>query len=339
MNGTLALPRLSAAIPLALRAQCSEGKLAEYIIAAGCVSEIDVPRELSTAVSPLDVCERALQRWLRGTLGPLRLLCPAIMLRHDAPDDEVLELEWSELGQEVLLIGPVLERLEGAVAGLGASVLSELLLQDVWPLWGQSDAVEHLINDSWYGEESEHIMLDEHSDTPQERAELLAAIVTRAAIDAAVPLWARDSQRHVALDDAQLARLASELDEAGCAARLLLDLRHALARMRRAQEQGCMATVHFPGMPRPDSEDDEDWQEFVGYAKVFGWRGPTDTTVRVFDEMYNYAMQGECCYAIGRVLLHRDHPEQLRRWCAAMEMRLRVVAAVDALLAVVAQPY
>ncbi|MCD9026823.1 PRTRC system protein F [Luteimonas sp. BDR2-5] len=324
MSAALTLPRLSPGIPLSVqpcyRRRANAG-LARFLVDAGVLREADVPAAWNDA---LEVCQRALDAWIKRQIGPLHCLSPLFLLiagdtdtfppTRAAPDAYAsARLIWMEEQERQWVVGPGLEALERAQAGLGGAVLDALAAQhDVYPVFTPEAACDVVSYLHWYGEDNEEAALDmQCGDDEDERAAMREQMVTRAMIDAAFPVWA---QGRLPLRAQRLAlpRLAEGVRDARL--RAIVDDALALSRLRIGPEF------------RPEADG-----EFIGWGAVLSW-AEDDLSVRVYDDLVDQAHQGEYCDIIGAVELPMNAPAAMADWRKAMRARFRAIGLLDRLI-------
>lgn len=202
MSAVLALPRIDPRIPqsvLPLGRHRANAGLARFMVDAGVLSAADVPDVWNDA---LDVCERAMEAWLRRHIGPLRCLSPLFVLTMDEKGASTCcvheayasaELVWLEGNQQQWAVGAGLEALERAQPGLGGAILDLLNAQQTtYPLFTPAIACDVVSYLHWSGEDNEEAALDvQCGDDEQERAERREQMITQAMLNEAFPAWAQ----------------------------------------------------------------------------------------------------------------------------------------------------
>ncbi|MCE4369730.1 PRTRC system protein F [Xanthomonas hortorum] len=324
MNAVLALPRLSPGIPSSVQRlgrRRANAALARFLVEAGVLRAVDVPATWSDA---LEVCQRALDGWVKRQIGPLHCLSPLFVLcaedgethtsrRYEHETYASARLAWLEANEQQWVVGPGLEALERAQPGLGGAVLGALASQHVvYPLFTPETACDIVSYLHWCGEDDEEAALDvQCGDDPQERAEMREQMITRAMLNEAYPPWA---QRWVPLRARQLGlkTLAPGVCEPHL--RAIVDDAIALTRLR------------LDSRFRPDIEG-----EFIGWGAVLSW-AEDDLTVRVYDDLVNHAHQSEYCDVMGEVELPLDQPAIMADWRRHMRARFRAIVLIDRLI-------
>jgi PRTRC genetic system protein F len=188
VNHALPLPRLAKTIPQSVvprQLAAANASIARFLIQAGAVREGDIPQAWDDA---LQVCERALDAWVKRELGALHCLQPRFCLT--ALDDSggypvgprkgplcyrKVDICWSERREQQWVVGDALEALERQQSGFGAAVLDVLRRQSrfVYPLFTPDLACDVASYVYWCGEENEEVTLDmECGDNQEERAAL-----------------------------------------------------------------------------------------------------------------------------------------------------------------------
>lgn len=334
MTIPLTLPRLSTSVPPVLVPTTQRGenaKLAQYLLQARALRATDIPRQW---VDPLAVCSKALDRWTRRHIGPLRCIDLKIWLEPltESPSyacatlrdggniqggkairyDRV-RLAWcSEVYQWP--VGAGLEGLERLLPGLGATALNILsrradlivplftpVVAEYWASWLY-----------WYGETNEEFALMESCGDDEEAKEAMRAdMVTRAKLEAAFPAWALSPSTHRITS-----RALKAVDTTGwhsSAAEFVADL---LRLDRLKVRDDC----------RPDVDG-----EFIGFSAVLSWR-EDDMTVRIFDDGVNSASEAEFCDIAGERFISLDAPQEMAEWLKSMRRRMRIIALVDRLI-------
>lgn len=327
MNAVLALPRIAPAVPTAVvpsRRRCANAGLARFLIEAGAVSAADVPARWTDA---LDVCERALDAWIRRRIGPLRCLSPLFVLtvgddaRYGEPERDpeqgygAARLVWQEANLRPWAVGAGLEALEREQPGLGGAVLDLLTAQQAaYPLFTPEIACEQVCYLHWSGEDNEEDALDAQcGPDPQERAEMREAMITRASLDAAFPAWAQRRRALMARERRPgLKRLARGVRDPSL--RGIVDDALALSRLRVGQ-------AFWP----------EEEGQFMGWGAVLTW-AEDDLAIRIYDDLCQYAYQSEYCEEMGAVDLPLDQPAVFSHWRKAMASRCRAIGLIDRLI-------
>lgn len=325
MNAAYRLPRIPAFIPRAVvptdRAHANAG-LARFLVEAGALTEADIPQAWGDV---LEVCGRALDAWIKRQIGPLHCLSPVFVLM--ANDDEgsfpsprrkpasyaSATLCWAEREERQWVVGPGLDALERACAGLGAAVLDVLERAHLaYPLFTPDMARSVASYLYWYGEDNEEAALDEQcGDHLAEREDMRRQMVTRQMLECSFPAWACNftPKRR---GGAGLRKMAYGVGDARL--RAIADDALALSRLRFMDEF------------RPDIEG-----EFIAWGAVLSWC-EDDVTVRIYDDLINMAHQGEYCDRMGEVALPLDQPALFAGWRAAMRTRLRAIGLIDRLI-------
>ena len=330
MNGAMTLPRLAASIPRTLvpapLAQANAA-VSRFLIEAGALREGDIP---ATWDDTLQVCERALDAWVKREVGPLHCLLPGfamvavsdsgghpvarpgVPLRYSAVD-----LYWYETREHEWPIGLGIEALEGAYPGLGAVVLKVLSDQSrfVYPLFTPDLACDVATYVYWCGEENEEIALDMHcGEDEQARAAMREEMVTRETLEAAYPDWAR------------------RWPNTGRRRGLAPGLRSAVRTLKDPKAQQIVADalalsrLHVEDKFRPDIEG-----EYIGFGAVLSW-SESDVTVRIYDDLLNMAHQAEFCDRIGELQIALDAPQSMGAWQKAMRTRFKAIGLIDRLI-------
>jgi PRTRC genetic system protein F len=330
MNGIMTLPRLAASIPRTLipapLAQANAA-VSRFLIEAGAIREGDIPAAWDDT---LQVCERALDAWVKRELGPLHCLSPCfamvaidecggyptarpgVPLRYSA-----IDLYWHEAREHEWPIGQGLEALDRECPGVGAVVLKVLSDQSrfVYPLFTPDLACDVATYAYWCGEEDEEIALDmQCGEDEQARAAMREEMVTRAMLEEAYPEWARrwphaDPRRGRGPSLRQAARKLKDPKAQQIAADAL-----ALSRLRVEDKF------------RPDIEG-----EYIGFGAVLSWH-ENDVTVRIYDDLLNMAHQAEFCDRIGELQIALDAPQDLAAWQKAMRTRFEAIGLIDHLI-------
>jgi PRTRC genetic system protein F len=324
----LYLPRLQQAIPQSVvprQLAAANASIARFLIQAGAVREGDIPQAWDDA---LQVCERALDAWVKRELGALHCLQPCFCLT--ALDDSggypvgprkgplcyrKVDLCWSERREQQWVVGDALEALERQQSGFGAAVLDVLRRQSrfVYPLFTPDLACDVASYVYWCGEENEEVTLDmECGDNQEERAALREEMVTRRKLDEAFPAWAVTTARTPRLSRAAFARLAQDLPDP--MARAIATDALALAQLR------------IQDAFRPDIDG-----EYLGYGAVLSWR-EDDLTVRIYDDLLQLAHQSEFCERMGELEIGLDAPQAMRAWQRDMRVRFKAIRAIDRLI-------
>lgn len=322
MNAVCVLPRLPAHIPQAVvptDRRCANAGLARFLVEAGALAEADIPEAWSDV---LEVCGRALDAWVQRQIGPLHCLSPVFVLmandagpfppRQQRPSGYAsASLCWAEREERQFVVGPGLEALERACAGLGAAVLGVLERAYLaYPLFTPDMARSVASILYWYGEDDEEMALDEQcGDDLAEREEMREQMVTRELLECSYPAWAcnlppRPRQPLCKMaDGARDVRLRAIVEDA-----------IALSRLR------------FKDDFRPDIDG-----EFIAWGAVLSWC-EDDVTVRIYDDLIHMAQEGDFCDRMGEVELPLDQPAVFAGWRAAMRTRFRAIGLIDRLI-------
>ena len=324
MSAIGALPRLSAGVPKVVlptdRIRADAG-LAQYLVQAGALTDADIPE---TWNGVLEVCARALDGWAKHQIGPLHCLSPVFVLEVNETEDlrssrrgqaagyRSAKLCWIERQERQWVVGPGLEALERACAGLGAAVLAVLERAHLaYPLFTPDMARSVASYLYWYGEDDEGMALEEQCDDPDEREEMRQQMVTRELLESAFPAWACSFGARPPKRPTLRALSSKVADE-----RLHAIVDDALA----------LSRLHLKDEFRPDLDG-----EFVAWGAVLSWR-EDDVTVRIYDDLLNTAHQGEYCDLIGDIELPLDQPARFAEWRAAMRTRFRAIGLIDTLI-------
>jgi PRTRC genetic system protein F len=323
VNAVLALPRISQAVPqsvLPLDRRRANAGLARFLVEAGVLSAADVPAVWSDA---LEVCQRALDAWVKRQIGPLHCLSPLFVL---AADDDPMRsskrqasaryaaatLVWLEANVQQWVVGAGLEALERTHSGLGEAVLEVLRRQHaVYPLFTPDIACELVSYLHWWGEEDEEAALDAQCVDEEDRADMREQMITRQMRDAAFPAWARQWRSRTPRRPG-LRQLA----------------RHVLDPRQQAIVADALALsrLHVRDDFRPQADG-----EFIGWGAVLSWH-EDDLAVRIFDDLVNMAHESEYHEEMGVLGLPLDAPQVMADWRRAMGVRFRAIGLIDRLI-------
>lgn len=328
MNHALPLPRLAGAIPLSVvpcQLAAANAAVARFLIQAGAVREGDIPQAWDDA---LEVCERALDAWVKRELGTLHCLRPYFSLvavdeaggypsvsRKEPVRYHKVDISWGECRERQWVVGDTLEALERQQAGFGAAVLDVLREKSrfVYPLFTPDLACDVASYIYWCGDENEEVALDmECGDDEEEREAMREDMVTRKKLDEAFPAWAIATPRKRFLSRAALARLAQ-----GASDSLGRDI---------AADVLALATLRIEDEFRSDVDG-----EYIGFGAVLSWR-EDDPTVRIYDDLLQLAHQSEFCDRMGELEIALDAPQAMRGWQCAMRVRFRAIRLLDRLI-------
>ncbi|MES2264284.1 MAG: PRTRC system protein F [Pseudomonadota bacterium] len=327
----MALPCLSGAIPLAVvpqRLAAANASIARFLIQAGAIREGDVPDRPGDA---MEVCQAALDAWIKRELGPLHCLSPVFNLRpveHSDLDTVAREparteavshyrtvmLDWCENREQQWIVGEALEALEHERPGLGPAVLNVLRQQSrfVYPLFTPDVALDVASYLYWCGEEDEDEMLAmECDDDEDEKAVMRAEMVTRQSFDDTFPRWALEDPCQW-LPVAAIEWMADGLPDQGVRD-IVADVL-ALARLRIREAFS------------PEVEG-----EYLGWGAVLSWR-EDDISGRIYDDLTRMAYESDYCDRIGELVLALDEPQAMRRWRRAMRPRFEGIRLIDRLI-------
>lgn len=323
MNTAYRLPRIPAQVPRVVvptdRTRANAG-LARFLVEAGALAEADIPTAWSDV---LEVCARALDAWVKRQIGPLHCLSPVFLLlaneernfppRQCRPTTYAsASLCWAEREERQWVVGPGLDALERACAGLGAAVLDVLERAHLaYPLFTPDMARSVASYLYWYGEEDEEMALDEEcGDNLAEREELRQQMVTRQMLECSFPAWACNFMPR---------RAWPKLRKRACGV--------GDARLRTIVEDAvALSRLRFKHEFRPDIDG-----EFIAWGGVLSWC-EDDVTVRIYDDLINMAHQGEYCDRMGEIELPLDQPALFAGWRAAMRARFRAIGLIDRLI-------
>ncbi|WP_420475197.1 PRTRC system protein F [Noviherbaspirillum sp. ST9] len=328
MNHALQLPRLEKTIPLSVvpsRLAAANAAVARFLIQAGAVREGDIPQAWDDA---LQVCERALDAWVKRELGALHCFRPYFSL---AAVDEAggypsasckepvryhkVDICWGECREQQWAVGDALEALERQQAGCGAAVLDVLREKSrfVYPLFTPDLACDVVSYVYWCGEENEEVALDmECGDNEDEREAMREEMVTRKKLDESFPAWVIATPRKRRLSRRALARLAQDASDP-----LARDI---------AADVLALATLRIEDEFRPDVDG-----EYIGFGAVLSWR-EDDLTVRIYDDLLQMAHQSEFCDRMGELEIAIDAPQAMRGWQSAMRVRFKTIRLLDRLI-------
>lgn len=319
----LPLPRIDPAIPFLLRTADGErvaAQAARLLVDAGALHRRDL-REYGN--QPLQVVERALNRWLHAAIGqPLRLLaCPfAARLEQEGGQLRALTISWYAVGGPSQFLGPALEAIEKGQPGMGASILKFLHRQRLHPLYTPLDAFDWIVVHEWMGEDDERGFLEQACATDVERVEVLQQIVTREMVDETYPPWVLRSLHAPMLAADELARTASAGGHCGPVAAALL----------RAYAALHLAQAAHAGIKELALEDEN--SNFSGCAKVLAWDAADTVTKRVYDDEVEHARNYRSHTDAGCVSVTAQRPDDLRRFLKAMRFHFQALHALDHLL-------
>jgi PRTRC genetic system protein F len=328
---SLVLPRLAGAIPLIVvprRLATANASIARFLIQAGAIREGDVPQKWDDAI---EVCQGALDAWVKRELGPLHCLEPAFTLTASDGSDAGsmpskgtsdatpvqytgVELFWYENNLQQWVVGAGLEALDGAFPGLGQAILDILRRQSrfVYPLFTPDLACDVASYVYWCGEDNEDAALDmDAGDDEDAREAMRDEMVTRQKLDEAFPSWATATQCKP-LPLTVVERLTGSL--------------HDLAMREVAADALTLARLRIKDAFSPDVDG-----EYLGWGAVLSWC-KDDLTVRVYDDLVQLAYQSEFCDRIGELEISLDAPQAMRSWQRAMRLRFKAIRLIDRLI-------
>lgn len=326
LTPVLPLPRLAGVIPLAVvprRLAAANATIARFLIQAGAIREGDIPQAWDDA---MQVCQGALDAWVKRALGPLHCLEPAFTLTASDGSDgysmprmepvcyRTVEVCWFESNEQQWVVGAGLEALERKRPGLGQAVLDILRRQSrfVYPVFTPNLACDVASYVYWCGEENEEVALDmECGEDEEARAAMRDEMVTRQKLDEAFPVWA-NSYPHKRLPVTAFERLADGL--------------HDLTMRDIAADTLALARLRIKDEFRPDVDG-----EYLGWGAVLSWR-EDDLTVRIYDDLMQLAHQGEFCDRMGELEIDLDAPQVMRAWQSAMHVRFKAIRLIDRLI-------
>lgn len=327
------LPCLSIGVPQEIvpRTMASaNARIAKFLIDAKTIRERDIPGQWRDA---LEVCEKALDAWLKREIGDLHCIAPSFVLRPVADEANhsrasqakavysEVEVAWFQPEEQQWAIGNGLERLESHIPTLGATALDVLDAQSrfVYPLFAPRDAHDIASMLYWYGENDETMAVEEMcGDDATAQAAMREEMVTAKHFTEVFPAWAL-SWKPMKLAQSELEKITHACDD--LYAREIAVLVLALARLRIEDEF------------RPEIEG-----EFIGCGAVLSWRDD-DLTVRVYDDFINMAHEGEFCDVIGEVRFALSEPATMQAWQRAMRPRFKAMRLIDDLIWRLSQGY
>jgi PRTRC genetic system protein F len=239
-------------------------------------------------------------------------------LRYDS-----VEIGWYESRARQWVIGAKLEAMEAHCAGLGQCVLRILQRQScpVYPVFTAEHACYQASVQYWWGEESEKSVLDMECSTDEEREAMLADMVTKQDLVDAFPAWAITLPHGDKLPRAELRKLLESVTDPEFRA--------------IAADALALSKLKLKKLNQYEPEID---CEFVGWGAVLSWR-EDDVTIRVFDDMYNSAMEGESSDRIGELEIALNAPQTMRTWQEAMREQFTAIRLIDRLIYQLAERY
>lgn len=321
------LPRLASVIPLSIAPRelaAANASVARFLIQAGAVREGDIPQAWDDA---MEVCGRALDAWVKRELGYLHCLQPTLALaavndadlyastpRSKSVSYNKARICWAEHREKQWAVGSALEALERLQPGFGTAVLDILRCQSrfAYPLFTPDLARDVASYLYWCGEDDEESALDmECGDDEEARAAMREEMVTRAKLDAAFPVWAM-THPCKRLSLAAFERIAEELS-------------HHPAR-DIGRDALALAQLRINDAYRPEIDG-----EFIGFGAVLSWR-EDDLTVRIYDDLLQFAYQAEFCDLMGELEIELDKPQAMRVWQRDMRARFKAIRLIDGLI-------
>jgi PRTRC genetic system protein F len=330
----LSLPCLDRSIPLTVvpaQMAAANASVARFLIEAGAIREGDIPSRWDDVI---EVCQGALDAWVRRELGFLHCLAPAFVMTAgegneggavaraaQPPSYSRVELCWFENSVQQWVVGTGLEALESANSGMGALVLDILRRQSrfVYPLFTPDLACDVASYVYWCGDDDEETALDmECGDDADARSAMREDMVTRQKLADAFPAWCMEPAcRPVAV--AAVERFAQEVRDPA----LRDTAAYALA----------LARLHIKDAFSPEVEG-----EYIGWGAVLSWR-EDDLCVRVYDDLLQLAHQSEFCDRIGEIDIALDSPQAMRAWQRAMRLRFKAIGLIDRLIHALSEGY
>lgn len=332
----MSLPCLDRSIPQTVvpaQMAAANAPVARFLIEAGAIREGDVPTRWDDVI---EVCQSALDAWVRRELGFLHCLAPAFVMTAaedksecaiprrgtraaQAPRYSRVELCWFENSVQQWVVGAGLEALESACSGMGALVLDILRRQSrfVYPLFTPDLACDVASYVYWCGDDDEETALDmECGDDEDARTAMREDMVTRQKLAVAFPPWCMEPARRP-VPVAAVERFAQEV--------------HAPALRDTAAYALALARLHIKDAFSPEVEG-----EYIGWGAVLSWR-EDDLSVRIYDDLLQLAHQSEFCDRIGEIDIALDAPQAMRAWQRAMRLRFKAIGLIDRLIHVLSE--
>jgi PRTRC genetic system protein F len=331
------LPRLASDIPHKIvprRLTAADAKVARFLLAARTVQERDIP---DTWDSVLDVCQAALDTWVKRELGPLHCLSPGFCMTLIGDTDPYLpetmqantnepfeytsvNIRWHETSTQQWVVGAKLEALEHAAPGMGQAVLAILQRQGcfVYPVFTPEQACYQASLQYWWGEEDEKTALDMNCDNDEDREAMLADMVTRQTLNDAFPAWAVNIPNRK-LPIPTLKRLCATVSDPMLGA--------------IAADSLALAQLKLDSRYQPEVDG-----ECLGWGALLSWN-EDDVAVRIYDDMANSAYESEYFDHIGELEIPLDAPQALRAWQREMRVRFKAIRLIDSLIYQLAERY
>lgn len=336
----LQIPRLDATVPSSLVFLPNEREAAQALytfLDAGVVTEEDI-----TANWTFDsVLRSALDRWVRPYADKLTIFDIAVVLTDNleqficgydmGPEEVITDCGFNETDNVIafgifthnwqeLFIGSKLEKVEKLQPGLGKTALRHLYLA----LWQNIDcqtpdsALDNSRYIYWQGEEDESGYIEEMVSAGVSLEE--EDVYRRTDFFSSLPEWS----------------VYEKLDEKSVWSNERLE---ALAGRKGLAAQVAAATLRL-AMKGKDSYElpHQTWrlgQDLnIAPALVIRWN-EHDDVMRIFDDMYQYVIQGEGGGEVHRCFLARTDPESLRACLENIGTYINNLAEIEALLKLV----
>ena len=330
----LSLPQIGE-VPRAYRESASNPLAARLSLALAGDKPIHAPRRDVQGIE-IDTLQRQLQQWLAQASADLELIDLQVHLSlnqvgvgqpGDAEGDAYTV--WLKPANEDLVCHVWhLERrwraLENSCPGLAAAALLALEKAGLhsFPLFTPGAALHYASQAWWWGEENEEYVLAEYrEEAGKPDAPAPDDMPTRAKFDKALPPEVVHPRTKLRRSD--LERLARRHTDAGAIARGVLELTDLCAATHRGKKH----EVDFRSC-------DDNGYLAASFAAALRWNA-RDPMFRVFDDYTNQHYEGEGCEALFG-WYEMDNAKDLPRLLPQIEAQIRIAAAIERLLPLVA---
>lgn len=336
-NFGLSLPKLSPAIPASFMVQenAIESSLTLLtFLDAGLVAESDVPEKWEANDS---IIKQSLDRWTAKQSDKLQLFDMKVIYSerlddlisdYDIEQEQLIKVCDADPEKEIIsfgiyadswdevVIGKKMELLEKAVPGFGKTVIGHLskatsstTMYCITPteLLG---ICQHLY---WYGDEDESTLLEEMmSEMDGEELEAEKEnIIKKSDLYANMPEWSVECGTPMSVEE--IRKLTNHKDK------FVAEVAKALLPI----VENCGKDEMKHSVPIMENH--------CSPALLIRW-SKKDMTTQLYDDYYQYLMNGECSNDIHRYFISNQDPDQLQDTFSCMEKYIDATSQVDKLL-------